>query len=111
MNAQGEGRLKGWTSFDAFGERIMRSERVFGALAQVSNRFLLAKLAAKATRIFHRPNSRIPETLDEVLVRFSNANPIADASENAVRPVRRAKDGARQARRTPRNQSATASGN
>ncbi|RZU35193.1 DNA-directed RNA polymerase subunit omega [Edaphobacter modestus] len=54
----------------------MRSYLVFGALANVSNRYLLTMLAAKAIRKFHRPNSRIQETANEVLARFSWANPM-----------------------------------
>jgi hypothetical protein len=54
----------------------MRSDRVFGALANVSNRYLLTMLAAKAIRRFHRPNTRIEETANEVFVRFSRANPM-----------------------------------
>jgi hypothetical protein len=46
----------------------MRSELVFGAMANVSNCFLLTKLASKATRRFHRPHGRIPETTNAVLV-------------------------------------------
>jgi hypothetical protein len=56
----------------------MRSERVFAAMAHVPNRFLLAKLAAAATRKFHRPNTRIQETMDEVFAHFGQANPIAE---------------------------------
>ena len=55
----------------------MRSELVFGATAQVSNRFLLTKLAAKATRKFHRPNTRIQDTMNDVFERFTRADPIA----------------------------------
>jgi hypothetical protein len=55
----------------------MRSELVFGAITNVSNRFLLANAAARATRKFHRPNTRIQETTNEVLERFGLANPIA----------------------------------
>ncbi|QNI30178.1 DNA-directed RNA polymerase subunit omega [Alloacidobacterium dinghuense] len=55
----------------------MRSELVFGAMAHISNQFLLTKLAAKATRKLHRPNTRIQETMNAVLVRFSRANPVA----------------------------------
>jgi hypothetical protein len=55
----------------------MRSELVFGAIAHVSNRFLLVKLAAAATRKLHRPNTRIQGTMNDVLVRFSGAVPIA----------------------------------
>ncbi len=56
----------------------MRSELIFDAKSQVSNRFLLAKLLAEATRVFHRPGSRIQDTTNDVLVRFSRSNPIAD---------------------------------
>jgi hypothetical protein len=55
----------------------MRSKLVFGAITQVPNRFLLVKLASRATRALHRPNSRIQETMNDVLVRFSYANPMA----------------------------------
>lgn len=55
----------------------MRSELVFGAMAHISNRFLLTKLASKATRKFHRPNTRIQETTNDVLVQFNRANPTA----------------------------------
>jgi len=54
----------------------MRSELVFGAMAHVSNRFLLTKLASKATRKFHRPNTRIQDTTNDVFVRFSRSSPI-----------------------------------
>jgi hypothetical protein len=40
----------------------MRSELVFGAMAHISNRFLLTKLASKATRKLHKPNTRIQDT-------------------------------------------------
>jgi hypothetical protein len=70
----------------------MRSELVFGALAHVSNRFLLSKIAAKATRRFHRPNTRIQETMDEVFARFGQANPLAVIREtDNVQPLRYAK--------------------
>ena len=69
----------------------MRSERVFAAMTYVPNRFLLTKLAAAATRKFHRPNTRIQETMDEVFSRFGEANPIAEAEEPEIaRPFRRA---------------------
>jgi hypothetical protein len=54
----------------------MRSELIFGAIAHVPNRFLLTKLATKATRKFHRPNTRIQETTNEVFVHFSRSSPI-----------------------------------
>jgi hypothetical protein len=52
----------------------MRSELVFSAIAHVSSRFLLTKLASKGTRKFHRPNSRIQDTTNEVLERFSRSS-------------------------------------
>jgi hypothetical protein len=55
----------------------MRSKLIFGAIMQVSNRFLLVRLASKATRALHRPNSRIQETMNDVFVRFSHPTPIA----------------------------------
>jgi hypothetical protein len=57
----------------------MRSELIFSALSHVPNRFLLAGVAAKATRKLHRPNTRIEETMNEVFVRFAQSNPIAQA--------------------------------
>ena len=62
----------------------MRSELVFGAMENVPNRFLLAKLTAKATRKFHRPYTRVEETVNEVLVRFTCANPIRN-TQNIVK--------------------------
>ena len=57
----------------------MRSELIFGALTYVSNRFLLTRLASKATRSFHRPNTRIEDTTNEVFERFTHVNPLAGA--------------------------------
>ena len=71
----------------------MRSELVFGAMTYVSNRYLLVRLAARATREFHRPNSRIQETTNEVLARFREVNPLARQvpSRSQLRqPLRRA---------------------
>ena len=55
----------------------MRSVLIFSAMTYVSNRFLLTRLASKATRKFHRPKTRIPETANKVFERFSLASPIA----------------------------------
>jgi hypothetical protein len=55
----------------------MRSDLVFGAMKQVSNRFLIAKALAKATRGFHKPGTRIEDTTNDVSIRFDGANPIA----------------------------------
>lgn len=48
----------------------MRSELVASALKHVPNRYLLTCMAAKAIRGFHRPNTRIAETANDVLRRF-----------------------------------------
>jgi hypothetical protein len=61
----------------------MRSDLVVGAMKQVSNRFLLVKVLATATRKFHRPGVRIEDTTNDVLVRCGSTNPIAD--KNAFR--------------------------
>jgi len=56
----------------------MRSSLIFGAIAKVPNRYLLAKLASKAVREFHKPGVRIEETANEVFLRFGRANPIRE---------------------------------
>jgi hypothetical protein len=56
------------------GERIMkRSDRVFDALHTLRNRYMLCQLASKATRKFHKPNTRIQETMNEVLDRIASS--------------------------------------
>jgi hypothetical protein len=55
----------------------MRSDLVFGAMGNVSNRYLLTKLASKAIRGMHKPGVQIEDTINDVLVRFSCDNPIA----------------------------------
>jgi len=49
----------------------MRSELIHGALRPVGNRFTLCQLASKATRKFHRPNTRIQETMNEIFNKLS----------------------------------------
>jgi hypothetical protein len=58
----------------------MRSDLVFGALSQVSNRYQLCQLASKATRKLHKPNTRLQDTTNEVLVRFHSSNPGSQAA-------------------------------
>ncbi|MBV8630165.1 MAG: DNA-directed RNA polymerase subunit omega [Silvibacterium sp.] len=55
----------------------MRSDLIFGALAHVTNRYQLCQLASKATRKLHKPNTRLQDTTNDVLVRFHNSNPVA----------------------------------
>lgn len=49
----------------------MRSELVMGALEQVPNPFLLTRLVAKAIRALHWPNTRVADTANDVLRRYS----------------------------------------
>ncbi len=49
----------------------MRSDKVFEALQTLQNRYMLCQLASKATRKFHKPNTRIQDTTNEVLNRIS----------------------------------------
>jgi len=53
----------------------MRSELVFRAVHHVRNRYFLVKLAAKAVRAFHRPNTRVEETAHDIFRRFSFPDP------------------------------------
>jgi len=57
----------------------MRSDLIFGALAHVKNRYQLCQLASKATRKLHKPNTRLQDTTNEVLLRFRESNPAASA--------------------------------
>jgi hypothetical protein len=59
----------------------MRSDLVFEAMVHVSGRFLLTKLVSKTTRKFHRPNTRIEDTTNAVLERFSHGNLIATVQD------------------------------
>ena len=67
----------------------MRSDLVFGALSHVSNRYQLCQLASKATRKLHKPNTRLQDTTNEVLVRFRSTNPgsLSTHASTAVEPV------------------------
>jgi hypothetical protein len=71
-------------------ENTMRSELIFRAMGQVANRYLLVNIAAKATRKLHRPNTRVQETMDDVLMRFSHVNPMARSQEKgSAKPLHR----------------------
>jgi hypothetical protein len=59
----------------------MRSDRVFDALHTMRNRYMLCQLASKATRKFHKPNTRIQETMNEVLDRIADSERTALFSE------------------------------
>jgi hypothetical protein len=69
----------------------MRSDLVFKALSQVSNRYQLCQLASKATRKLHKPNARLQDTTNEVLLRFESTSPQAAGSKEtpAAQPIER----------------------
>ena len=52
----------------------MRSDLIHEALRTVSNRYTLCQLASKATRKFHKPNTRIQDTMNEILEKFGEAS-------------------------------------
>ena len=62
----------------------MRSELIFGALTHISNRYQLCQLASKATRKLHKPNTRLQDTTNDVLVRFHHASPVAPGTPEAT---------------------------
>ena len=57
----------------------MRSDLIFGALAHLENRYQLCQLASKATRKLHKPNTRLQDTTNDVLIRFHTDNPASPA--------------------------------
>jgi len=62
----------------------MRSNLVFVAVKQVSNRYLLSEALAKATRRLHKPGTRIEDTTNDVLTRFGWANPITQRNGGPI---------------------------
>jgi len=72
----------------------MRSDLIYDALDTVRNRYLLCQLISKATRKFHKPNTRVQETMNDVLVRVGKAHDAEDVIETAAvqlaEPQRRA---------------------
>ncbi len=70
----------------------MRSDRVFDALQTLRNRYMLCQLASKATRKFHRPSTRIQETMNGVFDRIADSErqEILSEPENVAEAQRRA---------------------
>lgn len=64
----------------------MRSDLVFRALSQVSNRYQLCQLASKATRKLHKPNTRVQDTTNEVLCRFQLTTPGTELADDSSTP-------------------------
>ena len=59
----------------------MRSKLIHGALRPLGNRYTLCQLASQATRRFHKPNTRIQDTMNEVLTRLAQV----EAPEQVMR--------------------------
>ena len=71
----------------------MRSNLIYGALTHVKNRYQLCLLASKATRKLHKPNTRLQDTMNDVLHQFRTENPMGN------RPVRHAEIARKEERR------------
>ncbi len=71
---------------------MARSDMIFEALHTLRNRYMLCQLASKATRKFHRPNTRIQETMNEVLDRIASSerDDILSEPEHVAEAQRRA---------------------
>ena len=65
----------------------MRSDLIFGALTHVKNRYELCQLASKATRKLHKPTTRLQDTTNEVLERFSEAVPMRASATPTPTPA------------------------
>ena len=70
----------------------MRSNLIYGALSPVQNRYMLCQLVSKATRKFHRPATRVQDTMNDVLTRFAQAEAASRvmSKEVVAEPVRQA---------------------
>ncbi|HEY6969645.1 MAG TPA: DNA-directed RNA polymerase subunit omega [Candidatus Angelobacter sp.] len=72
----------------------MRSDLIYESLKPVTNRYMLCQLVSKATRKFHKPNTRIQDTMNDVLVRVGKAEEpdavISVPAEAVAEPQRRA---------------------
>ena len=53
----------------------MRSKLIYPAVKTVTNRYALCQLASKATRKFHKPNTRIQDTMNEILEKVAASAP------------------------------------
>lgn len=85
----------------------MRSDRVFDALHTLRNRYMLCQLASKATRKFHKPNTRIQETMNDVFDKIADAerHDILSEPENFAEAQRRVAEAAPPCARTAAKQS------
>lgn len=56
----------------------MRSDLIHAALTNVPSRYLLVNAASRATRLLHRPQTQVSETVNEVLIFFHDHKPIVE---------------------------------
>ena len=63
---------------------MTRSNLIFDTLHTLQNRYMLCQLASKATRKFHRPNTRIQETMNDVFGRIARSKPQEVIEETAI---------------------------
>jgi hypothetical protein len=68
----------------------MRADLTFMALAYESNRYRLTRLAAKATRMLHRRNTRVQDTMNDAFKWFGCSKPGAAAMSRKRSAVRQA---------------------
>jgi hypothetical protein len=54
----------------------MRSELIFKAASRETNRYMLVRLAARATRMLHWPNTRIADTMNNALQHLGRGTPM-----------------------------------
>lgn len=62
----------------------MRADLILTALADESNRYQLTKSVAKVTRMLHRPNTRVQDTMNETFKWFGCFKP--GAAEASITP-------------------------
>ena len=59
---------KTFTGVEQGEQKYSRSELVFAALAHVQNRYQLCQLTAKGARKLHKPNERMQDTVNHLLM-------------------------------------------
>jgi len=67
----------------------MRSDLIYEAVSSIQNRYKLCQLASKATRKFHRPNTRIQETMNTVLQRFGGTESVEEVQTQPLASAER----------------------
>jgi hypothetical protein len=72
--------LAPWPINSGSRRKTMRAELTLRALARESNRYLLCRVVATATRKLHRPNTRVQETMNDALERLGGSSPTVVAA-------------------------------